>query len=319
MSTQPERVARALESLEGLTVGDAFGEQFFGEPTTAARRIDERVLAPPPWPYTDDTEMAISVTEMLITHGTIHQDALAAALASRMQAGRGYGRGTREILSGIRQGGTWRTLSPAAFSGTGSYGNGAAVRSAPLGAYFANDPIDRIADEARRAAEVTHAHPEGIAGAIAVAVATALAFRDRESPRLGRTWLGHVAAAVPRGETRDGIKSAIALAPEALSTEAARVLGNGGRVSSADTVPLCLWIVAHHGDDFELALWKTVGALGDRDTTCAIVGGILAPRTGRFSIPAVWRHARERSVELDETQSDHDPLAATREQGSFRS
>jgi ADP-ribosylglycohydrolase len=314
VSADASRTARTLLSLEGLAVGDAFGEQFSGEPATATRRIDERILTPPPWPYTDDTEMAISVTEILLANATIDQDALATALASRMKAGRGYGRNTHALLSAIRQGGSWRQLSRAAFSGAGSHGSGAAVRAAPLGAYFAEEPIERIVDEARRSAEVTHAHPEGIAGAITVAVATALAFRDRDNPRLGRTWLGQIAAVVPRGETRDGIRAAIALAPEALSTEAARVLGNGANVSSADTVPLCLWMVAHHGDDFELALWKTVGALGDRDTTCAIVGGILAPRAGRLGIPAVWRHARERSAELDETQSEQDPLAATREQ-----
>ena len=38
----------------------------------------------------------------------------------------------------------------------------------------------------------------------------------------------------------------------------------------------------------------TVSGLGDRDTTCAIVGGIVALSAGRESIPAEWLQAREK-------------------------
>ena len=41
------------------------------------------------------------------------------------------------------------------------------------------------------------------------------------------------------------------------------------------------------------ALWTTLSGLGDRDTTCAIVGGIVACRTGVEGIPAEWLAARE--------------------------
>ena len=40
-------------------------------------------------------------------------------------------------------------------------------------------------------------------------------------------------------------------------------------------------------------MWTTVAALGDRDTTCAIVGGILAARVGRAGLPREWLEARE--------------------------
>jgi ADP-ribosylglycohydrolase len=57
--------------------------------------------------------------------------------------------------------------------GRGSFGNGGAMRIAPLGAFFADD-VERVVVEARRAREVTHAHPEAVARAVAVAVAAAL-------------------------------------------------------------------------------------------------------------------------------------------------
>ena len=54
------------------------------------------------------------------------------------------------------------------------------MRVAPLGAYFADD-LEMVRAQAVLAAEVTHAHPEGIAGAVAVALAAAWACRLRES------------------------------------------------------------------------------------------------------------------------------------------
>lgn len=78
------------------------------------------------------------------------------------------------------------------------------------------------------------------------------------------------------------------------SVEAAvNLLGNGSRIISPDTVPLCLWCAARHIDSYEEALWTTVSALGDRDTTCAIVGGIVSLNTGIDGIPQPWRTARE--------------------------
>ncbi|MDF2440306.1 MAG: hypothetical protein JWN98_1290, partial [Abditibacteriota bacterium] len=42
----------------------------------------------------------------------------------------------------------------------------------------------------------------------------------------------------------------------------------------------------------ENALWLAVSGLGDRDTTCAMVGGIVA-LSAPDTIPPLWRDARE--------------------------
>jgi ADP-ribosylglycohydrolase len=177
----------------------------------------------------------------------------------------------------------------------GSFGNGAAMRVAPLGAFFADRPLGIVRDQAKRSAEITHAHEEGIAGAIAVAVAAALAWQQRKAQgALGPSWIAMVRDAIPSGYTRDAVGEALDVASDATTMEAARALGNGSGVTAPDTVPLCVWLVAHASNDFEQAMWRTVSALGDRDTTCAIVGGILAFRTGREGIPLRWLHSRER-------------------------
>ena len=74
---------------------------------------------------------------------------------------------------------------------------------------------------------------------------------------------------------------------------AVEVLGNGSLVVSYDTVPFALWCAARYLDDYEEALWATVSGLGDRDTTCAIVGSIVAMAVGREGIPEAWARARE--------------------------
>lgn len=285
---------RARLSLEGLSVGDAFGECFFGDAHVVVERIQKREVPPPPWRYTDDTEMALSIVRQLEDHGSIEQDPLAIQFAERMHVERGYGQGTYAILRGILEGRAWRQLSRSGFRGMGSFGNGAAMRSAPLGAYFAEQPIDIVIEQARLSAEITHAHPEGIAGGIAVAVGAALAWqRSQARALLGTDWLRSVLAAVPSGYTRDAIDAAVAVRADASIVEAATALGNGSGVTAPDTVPLCLWVVAHRATTFDDALWTTVAALGDRDTTCAIVGGVVALRVGWDGIPPAWRAARE--------------------------
>jgi ADP-ribosylglycohydrolase len=289
-----ERDQRAWLSLEGLSVGDTFGERYFGLPHEALARIARRELAPAPWTYTDDTEMALSIVEVLRERGEIDQDLLAERFATRMQVGRGYGQGTYAILGGIREGGSWRGLTQAGFRGMGSFGNGAAMRVGPLGAFFADASLDLVGEQARLSAEVTHAHPEGIAGAVAIAVAAATAWRRRsEAGPLGPTWIAAIRDAVPAGYTRDAIAEALGVPPDASVLDAAKALGNGSGVTAPDTVPLCLWVAARRSDDFAGALWDTVSALGDRDTTCAIVGGVVALTAGVAGIPPAWLAARE--------------------------
>jgi len=170
------------------------------------------------------------------------------------------------------------------------------MRVAPLGAFFADD-IDRCIEQARRSAEITHMHEEGIAGAIAVAVGAALASRragaQQQLPN-GRDWLEKVRDLTPDGSVRRGIDVALSLPASTPTFEAASILGNGAAITASDTVPFCLWIATWHSHDFQEAMWQTVSALGDRDTTCAIVGGIVALQVGENGIPKSWRASRER-------------------------
>jgi ADP-ribosylglycohydrolase len=289
-----ERYARARTSLEGLSVGDAFGERYFVAAEQVERLIEKRVLIAPPWQYSDDTEMALSVVSQLRQHGQIDQDRLVRSFAVRYNPSRGYGPAMHGYLQWVGRGVEWRVFVKRLFHGQGSYGNGAAMRVAPLGAYFADD-LELAAQQARLSAEVTHAHEEGITGAIAVAVAAALAARLREEgARPGRAeFLDRILPFLPDSEVREKVRHARNL-PEGASVRlAVSALGNGTGVSAQDTVPFVLWCAGECLHSYVDALWLTVGGLGDRDTTCAMVGGIVASYTGIEAIPAAWREARE--------------------------
>ena len=289
MLEREERLARAESALAGLSVGDAFGDRFF--PRDNRGVSPETGVPPAPWVWSDDTEMACSVVDVLRRFGLIDQDALAAAFAHRFDIGRRYGAGAVELLERIRNGERWRRAARELFGGSGSYGNGAAMRVAPLGAFF-HDDLERAAEEAALSAGVTHAHDEGVAGAVAVAVAAAhvTAEQGRVAPEdvieaaLEHTTMGEY--------VRRGLRRALRLLSES-PQKAARELGNGGRISAQDTVPFALWAAATRLTDYEAAVRACVMVGGDMDTTAAITGGVVAAHLGVDGIPPAWLEARE--------------------------
>src|SRR5262249_4819683 len=150
--------------------------------------------------------------EVLHEHGRIDQDALARRFAARFtaQPWRGYGAGAFRLLGAIAGGGDWRAAAGGLFGG-GSFGNGSAMPIPALAGYFAEDDYATVAGQARLSAEVTHMHPEGIAGGIAAAIAGAYAWkhRDRRTDEATKRGLfDTVLAHTPPGLVREGIERA---------------------------------------------------------------------------------------------------------------
>ena len=266
-------------------MGDAVGEQIL-------RRLPaftwDAVIPRGPLPWTDDTHMALFVVEVLSQQGEIDQDQLALRFAQRFTADpeRGYSAATWKFLKRAGWGGDWRELSRARFASS-SYGNGAVMQVALVGGYYAGD-LAQAAHQAALSAEITHAHPEGVAGAIAVAVAASLAGSDPS--RTGPDFLQDVLDFTPDEEVAQGIQRALEIPAERI-IEAVKVLGTGYKISAQYTVPFCLWAVAHHGTDYEKALRVTMQGMGDCDTTCAIVGVIVSLKLG--GVPGHLLAARE--------------------------
>ncbi len=299
-------IERARSSLLGLAVGDAFGSMIDGYGPELARRAAKRLISMKrPWRWTDDTAMAISIVEALQERGSIDPDELASAFARRFdrEPDRGYGAGADRLLRRVGSGTAWRDAAASLFGGQGSYGNGAAMRAAPIGAFFAPD-LERVRIEALRSAEPTHAHPDGAAGAVAVAVAAAIATVG-ELPR--DAMIGEVARWTPGGPTRDRLLRAEQLGLAFDVQFAGEELGTGANVTSRDTVPFSVWAAVRHLDSYEEALWTATAHPGldlapnvisnfaiDRDAVGAIVGSIVVCATGVEGIPLLWREATER-------------------------
>ncbi len=277
---------RALLALEGLSVADAFGEQLLHSGRAGSRTTPKGTS----WKWTDDTAMAVSIVEILALHDGIDPEELALRFAHRYvkDPARGYGRGAHTILAEIAQGTPYEVASAQIFAGQGSCGNGGGMRSAPIGAYFCDD-LAAVVEHATRSAAPTHSHPDGIAGAVAIAIAAARTFAGERDPL---SLLEAVVTHTPKGPTCDGVRRAIALLRAEPITVAAE-LGNGSRVLASDTIPFAIWCAATHLADYAGALWACASVGGDVDTTCAMAGGIIVGAVGLAGIPIEWREARE--------------------------
>jgi diguanylate cyclase (GGDEF)-like protein len=293
-------IREALLSLAGLSLGDAFGQSlfFYG----SEDYVRWRTIKPGPWHWTDDTQMAISVVEELQKRDWIDQDYLARHMAWRYSTdpARGYSSGTRKILEGIAQGEYFRS----AVSMTGassSSGNSVAARAVPIGAYFQHTLYKAIS-EARLSAAVTHMHPEALAAAEAVAAAAVLACA--ETPLTGGDFLQKLLLSVSQSQLRDRIEKALPIGKEDLP-RALKILSAGEPNRVQSVVPFALWVAAHNLLNYEDALWTAAAYTQLPDTSCAIVGGIVALSARKF--PEEWV---ERCESLPDTLFAPPDLAA---------
>jgi len=294
--TIPTRQHLAKRSLKGTAIGDAFGESFFGETSKMLEFIRTRTIPPTSWEFTDDTVMAISVYLQLCKNQNINQDQLAQqfAINHAKDLNRGYGATARRILREIGEGGDWKSLSQSVFEGMGSMGNGASMRVTPIGAYY-HDDLKRVKEMAIKSAEITHSNQEGITGAIAVAIATAIAtnlkLKGLSIPP--NEFIQQIAEILPDTDIRSKIKKATTV-PYHYNLETVRsILGDGSKIMAQDTVPFAIWCAAYNLSNFSDALWKAVSILGDRDTICAIVGGITVMSTEERNFPESWLESVE--------------------------
>ena len=138
----------------GAIAGDVIGSAYEGART---KTMDFPLLTPASR-FTDDTVLTAAVADALL-HGRDYVDALHDFFHAYPDAG--YG-GTFWLWA------TARRREPYQ-----SWGNGSAMRVSPVA--YARATLDEVLAEARRSAEVTHDHPEGIRGAQATAAAVYLA------------------------------------------------------------------------------------------------------------------------------------------------
>jgi ADP-ribosylglycohydrolase len=229
--------------------------------------------------FTDDTVLTIAVA-----YAILHGQAYGAAIKAfgRRYPNAGYG------------GSFFRWLLAADSQPYGSWGNGSAMRVSPVG--FAFDMHEDVLREARRSAEVTHNHPEGIKGAQATALSVFLARQ------------GH-----PKAVIQEEIADRFAYD---LSQTLDEIRPNYGfDVSCQGSVPPSIRAFLE-SEDFEDAIRKAISLGGDSDTMACIAGGIAHAFYGGVPLEIV-REVRSRLPEeflgvLDEFAERYEAAGAGR-------
>jgi ADP-ribosylglycohydrolase len=241
MSSLPPPASSLQSPLLGAIAGDIIGSVYERRPI----KTTSFPLFQPRSRFTDDSVLALATAHALLT-GTGYADAYREF--GRRYPNAGYG------------GSFYAWLMSGDDRPYGSWGNGAAMRVAPIGHAF--DSQAEVLHAARQSAEVTHNHPEGIKGAQAVALAVYLA-RTRQG--------------------KDAIRSAIERSfgyNLQRSVEQVRP-GYHFDVSCQGTVPEAL-LAFLDSRDFEHAVRLAVSLGGDSDTLACIAGAVAHAHYGRL-------------------------------------
>src|SRR5258706_5669554 len=116
------KLERAHVALEGLSVGDAFGEQMLhaGPQSRELALANRTAPSGRRWKWTDDTAMATSIVETLAVCDGIDPEQLAKRFVRRYAAepDRGYGGRAHKVLSEIATGVPYGAAAEAVFDGT---------------------------------------------------------------------------------------------------------------------------------------------------------------------------------------------------------
>lgn len=307
---------RCRGAMVGTAIGDALGAPFEGRHHPPPSAIDAWSTSTDLLRWTDDTHMTMGVAASLAAVGGLDCDEMAARFVENYEAEpwRGYGAGPPQVFAAMRRGMSWREAAANLFGGSGSYGNGAAMRSAPFGLYSWRDP-DQAAHLAHRAAAITHTHEIGRQGAAVMAYTCARMVTTGNDEAAGGAvdetadetaeLVAALADVAHDPAFRERLDALSRLGPDTTPAVAAAELGNG--IAAADSVPAALHAALHHPHSFADAVLHAVAIGGDSDTIAAMAGAASGARLGLSAIPTRWVDRIEQADELVELA---DQLAA---------
>jgi poly(ADP-ribose) glycohydrolase ARH3 len=288
-----------LGALVGTAVGDAIGSGFEWQRAAEFQAIewaaDRRELLA----YTDDTHMMIGTAESLVQNEGFDGEHMAHVFIRNyeMEPWRGYGPGPPNVFRMIRAGEAWNKAAEKLYHG-GSYGNGAAMRIAPVAVFYHND-LTMLREVAFRSSQITHSHVLGKEGAALQAYAIALAV-GWESGRLfdSRGFLSRLDELIQHETYRKKLKSLTMLLGEEDRAKVVAELGN--TVEAFNSVPTAVYSFVSHPDSFRKAILFAVSLGGDTDTIAAMTGAISGAYLGVEAVPNKWRLKLENRLYIEE-------------------
>jgi ADP-ribosylglycohydrolase len=288
-----------IATLVGCAIGDALGNPFEMKPAASPllKEWDGLFKAGGTFwkgeagQYTDDTLMSIALSLSLIDKGGFDPEHVASEYLAWYESGntRGIGTTTASAMVNLKLGATWQesglTHSPTDNLPAG--GNGTAMRAAPLGLWYRQQP-KLLLRSSMLDASITHNSHEPKMGSVAVALATAMLANRDAGP-------GSVAYYVTDILADSEVKEKILLAQKwleqgtdlsTITSEALAEIGSGGYVpETVGAAFFCLGATTNFKDAVVLA----VKAGGDTDTTAAIVGALAGTYYGLDAIPSEYK------------------------------
>jgi len=281
-----------LGGMVGSALGDAIGELTFQYRNKEDLCIQLDQLKK--FRYTDDTAMSIGLAESLIKKGILDQQDLGETFRYNYEGEpwRGYASGPPTIFSMVKQLSiTYAEAARSLFGGTGSLGNGAAMRIVPVGLFFHDSPD--LYEKACMSASVTHAHPVGKDGAAVQTRAVSLAVKlDPKEAFPYKTFMDTLIDFSRTPEIEEKIvrvqKLINAQSPPSFAAEQL-----GQTVAVHESMPFALFSFLRHPKSFEDCLFCATLHGGDRDTLGAMACAISGAYLGVESIPQSWREKLE--------------------------
>lgn len=284
--------------LLGLAIGDGIGRPFEGSDLVDPRLVEEVAEREGILRYTDDTEMTLNLAKSLVEKGGFDPEHAARTFALNFDPTRGYGPNTFHILQAVKEGGDWKRLAQESTGGEGSFGNGAAMRVAPLALVLEGEEMVQAVRECSR---VTHAHPAGIEGAVLQATSIHLALHSEPGSFNPAGFLegleGVVTSEIFRGKL-ERMKKLLSEPPP--QSKIIQELGNG--IEAFSSVPTALYCFLS-SSDFREGVLKAVSLGGDADTIGSMTGALLGALLGAKAIPSKWANKMEGREEIENLAS----------------
>ena len=279
--------------LVGSAVGDSLGSSFEGSWTPDVK------LENFSGQWTDDTHMMIGVAESLIENEGFDGRHMAENFIKNYEnePWRGYGPGPLRVFRWIKSGVPWNEAAKRLYGGAGSYGNGAAMRVAPVGVFYHDDP-EQLRAVAYGQSRITHTHELGMEGAALQAYAVALATNAGSSSRLDPFgFLSRLKDFTHNEVYRQKLEKAEELLSETNRRRVARELGNG--VTAHNSVPTAINSFLRNYQSFKESVLYAISLGGDTDTIGAMTGAISGAYHGPEAIPGRWKSKLERRDHIE--------------------
>jgi len=277
-----------LGSLLGAAMGDAIGASWEGRRMASEGEIELIARNSRPLSYTDDTHMTIGLAESLIECQGFNGKHMAERFIDNYskEPWRGYGPGPPRVFGLIKGGMAWDEAAGHIYKG-GSFGNGAAMRIAPVGLLFWNDHA-RLKEVAHLSSLITHSRILGIEGATLQAMAIALAIaEDPDDPLNTESFTSHLLDFATEDVYRTKIAGFdILLGHPCDRQRVINQLGHG--IEAFNPVPTAIFSFLAHPQDFASTVTYAVSLGGDTDTIGSMAGAISGAYLGADGLPSGW-------------------------------